>query len=52
MWVILNFFPYSPVHVYGLFDNETAAREYAERHGMAIDENSYQVVELRNVEEA
>ena len=42
-WVILNFFPNSPTDVYGLFDSEQEARDYAEKQGFAIGGNSYQV---------
>jgi hypothetical protein len=42
-WIILNFFPYSPVEVYGLFDTEEEARAYAEQQGMAKGDNSYSV---------
>jgi len=42
-WIILNFFPYSPVEVYGLFDTEEEARAYAEKQGMAKGDNSYSV---------
>lgn len=42
-WVILNFFPHSPVDVYGFFDTEEAAREYAERQGMSMGGNTYSV---------
>lgn len=43
LWVILNFFPHSPVDVYGFFETEEAAREYAERQGMAMGDNTYAV---------
>jgi hypothetical protein len=42
-WIILNFFPYSPVEVYGLFDTEEEARAYAEAQFMASGDNSYSV---------
>jgi len=42
-WIILNFFPYSPVEVYGLFDTEEEARAYAEQQGMAKGDNAYSV---------
>lgn len=42
-WVILNYFPHSPVDVYGLFDTEEEARAYAEKQNMAMGNNSYSV---------
>jgi len=42
-WVILSFFPNSPTDVYGLFDSEQEARDYAERHGFAIGGGAYQI---------
>jgi hypothetical protein len=42
-WVILQFFPHSPVEVYGLFDSEDEARAYAERQGFAMGQGSYDV---------
>ncbi len=50
MWVILNYFPHSPVHVFGVFNSEHEAREYAEQQGMAIGENAYEVQHVRNVD--
>lgn len=47
-WVILNFFPNSPVDVYGLFDSEEEAREYAEKQGMARGGNSYDIKMVLN----
>ena len=42
-WVILSFFPNSPTDVYGLFDSEQEARDYAERHGFSTGGNAYQI---------
>ena len=42
-WVILNYFPHSPVDVYGLFETEEEARAYAEKQNMAMGNNSYSV---------
>ena len=47
-WVILNYFPHSPVDVYGLFDSEQEAREYAERNGFARGQNAYEVKMVLN----
>jgi len=40
-WVIVNFFPYSPMHVYGFFDTEEAAHAYAQAQRMADNGNTY-----------
>ena len=37
-WVILSYFPYSPVEVYGTFSTEQEARDYAEQQGFAAAE--------------
>lgn len=42
-WVIINYFPHSPVDVYGLFDSEEEARAYADAQGMATGGNAYDV---------
>ena len=42
-WIILNFFPHSPVEVYGFFDTEEEARDYAEKQGMSQSWNTYSV---------
>jgi len=49
-FVVLHFFPHSPVQVYGLFDSEQAAMDYAQRHGFAVGEGAYQVHEVLNCE--
>jgi len=52
MWVVLSYFPRSPVHVYGVFRTDSEAYEYAERQGMAADSRSaYEVLEIRDVNE-
>lgn len=52
MWVILSYFPHSPVHVYGTFASDEEAYAYAKRQGMDADwESAYEVVEIRNVNE-
>ena len=47
-WVILNYFPHSPVDVYGLFDSEKEAVDYAEKHGMALGGNVYEAKMVLN----
>ena len=47
-WVILNYFPHSPVDVYGLFDSEKEAVDYAERHGLALGGNVYEAKMVLN----
>ena len=42
-WVIANFFPHSPMEVYGLFDNEAEAHTYAQTNRMNENGNSYTV---------
>jgi hypothetical protein len=50
MWVILSYFPCSPVHVYGTFHTDSEAYEYAERQGMAADSQSaYEVIEVKDI---
>ena len=52
-WVILSYFPYSPVEVYGTFSTEQEARDYAEQQGFAAAEwmMAYDVRMILNVEE-
>ena len=40
-WVVLNFFPHSPTHVYGFFASEKEAIEYAVKHKMDICGNAF-----------
>ena len=35
-WVILSYFPHCPVEVFGFFDSEQGARDYAHRQGFPI----------------
>ena len=42
-WVILSYFPNSPTDVYGFFDSEQGARDYAERQGFSVGEGAYSV---------
>ena len=50
-WVIVHFWPRGPVQVYGTFQSDTEARDYAEQHGFAVDQGAYTVVSIRDVEE-
>jgi hypothetical protein len=51
-WVILSYFPYSPVEVYGTFSTEQEARDYAEQQGFAAGEDmAYDVRMILNTEE-
>jgi hypothetical protein len=47
-WVVVHFFPHSPMEVYGLFDSEEEARGYAEKHRMADNGGAYQVQSVLN----
>lgn len=47
-WVILNHFPHSPTDVYGLFDTEKEAIDYAEAQGLATGGNAYEVKMVLN----
>ena len=47
-WVILNYFPHSPVDVYGLFDSEQEAREYAEKQGFGVGQGAYEISMVLN----
>lgn len=47
-WVILNYFPHSPVDVYGFFGTEQEAIAYAEKQSMAMSGNSYEVKMVLN----
>ena len=47
-FVILHFFPNEPAQVYGSFDSEEEAREYAERQGFAVSPGAYAVHEVLN----
>jgi hypothetical protein len=47
-WVILRYFPYSPVDVYGLFDSEQEALEYADRKGLAVAPGAYEIKMVLN----
>ena len=47
-WVILNFFPHSPTDVYGFFDTEKEAIEYATKHKMDMYGNAFSVQMVLN----
>lgn len=42
-WVILNYFPHEPADVFGFFDTEKEALDYAEKNGMDMYGNSFDV---------
>ena len=42
-WVVLNYFPHEPMDIYGFFDTEQDAREYAEKNGFAKNSNAYDI---------
>lgn len=50
-WVILSFFPHSPIEVYGPFRSEKDARLYAELQGFAKGDNSYSIHQILDVQE-
>jgi hypothetical protein len=47
-WVILNYFPHNPTDVYGFFNTEEEARAYADKQGMAMGDNAYEVKMVLN----
>ena len=47
-WVVLNFFPHSPTDVYGFFDTEEEAIEYAVKHKMDLCGNAFDVQMVLN----
>lgn len=49
-FVVLDYFPYSPTHVYGPFDSEAEARAYADRECLGQDGGSYDVAELQPID--
>ena len=50
-FVAVHFFPHEPMQVYGMFDSEEAAREYAERQGFAMNGGAYDVFGVLDVNE-
>lgn len=47
-WVIADYFPNSPTHIYGFFDSEGEARKYADQQGMGRNGSSYDVYMVLN----
>ena len=47
-WVVLSFFPYEPMQVYGLFDSFEQAQTYAEQQGMAKGDGAYSIQMVLN----
>ena len=47
-WVILNFFPHSPTDVYGFFDTDKEALDYAIKHKMDMYGNASDVQMVLN----
>lgn len=47
-WVILDYFPNSPTHIYGFFDSEAEARAFAARQGMGNNGGAYSVHTVLN----
>jgi hypothetical protein len=47
-WVILNFFPHSPTDVYGFFDTEKEALDYAIKHKMDMYGNAFDIKMVLN----
>ena len=45
-WIIQLYFPHEPVKVYGIFDYEEEAREYAEENGFSQHGHVYEVNEI------
>lgn len=51
-WVIVHYWAQEPTEVYGTFDTEQAAYDYAEAHGFAADVcSAYEVQCIKNVNE-
>ena len=50
-WVICQYFPYDPMDVYGMFDSEKEAIEYAERQGFALYNGAYSVHRILDIKE-
>ena len=47
-FVVLHYFPHNPMQVYGLFDTEKEARQYAEAQGFTGNGGAYDVNEVLN----
>jgi len=50
-WIIINYFPYEPTQVYGVFNSEEEALIYAEAQGMSMGGNAYEIKSILNVNE-
>jgi hypothetical protein len=50
-WIIINYFPHEPSHVYGVFDSEEEALIYAEVQGMSTGGNAYEIKSILDVNE-
>ena len=49
-WVIIDYFPHEPSHVYGTFATEKAAMDYAARQGFGIS-GAYEVKNILEINE-
>ena len=47
-WVVVDYFPHEPAQVYGFFDTEEEATDYAERQGMGNGPGAYSVQMVLN----
>ena len=47
-WVVLNYFSHEPAHVYGFFDTEKEALDYAIKHKMDMYGNSFDIQMVLN----
>jgi hypothetical protein len=48
LWVAIQYWPHEPTHVYGPFETEDEARQYAEMNNFANGQGSYEVKEIFN----
>jgi hypothetical protein len=51
VFVILSYWPYEPVQVYGTFDTEQEAWAYAEAQAFTIGLGSFEVKPIRDINE-
>lgn len=42
-WVIVDHFPHSPTQVYGFFESEDEAYEYAQKQGMGSNGGAFEI---------
>ena len=47
MFVVIDYFPHSPVQVYGPFSTEGEAQAYVEAQHLGEDGGAYEVQEIR-----